>query len=214
MYNHELVKQVRQQGKPLTAEENLAIYALVRTGDAVARECMVTGNMPLVVEWVNNFIKDGRMWLEYLRDDLTGAGFLGLVGAVNNLAKNTASIENPIGYLRGAVLAKLFDMIAQDQNVMRPRSGGRARRDENWKLPCTVRVDMEKLLVSGSFYTSIDLRDFIQVCCRTDTERQMVQLREEGYTQTEIGKQVGVCQTKVSLFFHRIETKIQQEWFR
>jgi len=213
MYNQELAEQVRRQGEPLTDEANLTLYTLVCAGDMSARERMVTGNMPLVVEWVNNFIQDGRPWLEYLRDDLTGAGFLGLVGAVNNLAKGERNVVNPIGYLRGAVLAKLFDAIGQDQNVGRSRSGGRARRDENWTLPSTIPVDMEKLPVRSEI-RAVDLRDFIEACCRNDVERQYVRLKEEGHTYAEIAQLTGVHETTVGRTIHRIETTIQQEWYR
>jgi len=218
VYNHELAEQVRQQGEPLTAGENLALYALVRIGDTAARKRMVTGNLPLVVEWVNNFIHDGRMWLEYLRDDLTSAGFLGLVGAVNNLAERVEIVENPIGYLRAAVVARLFSAIEQNQNVKRPQSGGRARRDENWTLPCTVFADLEKLPVSSEIRV-VDLRDFIGACCQNDTERQYVQLKEDGNSCTAVGQLVHpdiplkTSAKRVERVIHRIETQVQQKWF-
>jgi len=217
MYNNELAEQVRQQGEPLTDEANRALYDLIRTGDKVARERMITGNMPLVVEWVNNFIQDGRTWLEYLRDDLTSTGFLGLVGAVNNLTKRSEIVENPIGYLHGAVLAKLFTAIEQNQNVRRPQSGGRMRRDENWALPITIPVDLEKLPISSEI-VAVDLRDFIEACCQNDTERRYLQLKEEGHNYTMIGQLMhpGVSAKtsakRVERVIHRIETQIKQEW--
>jgi RNA polymerase sigma factor (sigma-70 family) len=211
MYNHELAEQVRRQGEPLTAEENLAIYVLVRAGDTAARERMITGNMPLVIEHVNNFIQDGRTWLGHFRDDLTSAGFLGLVGAVNNLVKRKKPVEDPNAYLICAIWAKLFDAIGQDQNVGRSRSGGRARRDENWVLPTTVSMDMEKLPVSSEI-RAVDLRDFIEACCHNDTERQFIRLVEEGYTFVEIASITGVHETTVGRAIHRIEAQVKQEW--
>lgn len=227
MYNHLLVKQVQQQGEPLTAEENLLLYGHARAGDASAREHMITGNMPLVIEWVNNFIQDGRLWLEYLRDDLTCDGFLGLVGAVNNLVKREETVENVIGYLRAAVLAKLFTAIEWNQNIRRPQSGGRARRDDNWILPSTVSVDMEKL-TTGSEIRAVDLRDFVQGCCHNNIEQQCVSLREMGYSDEEIAKilrqhglstdcrrrhRPGIHAATVGRIIHRIETEVQQEWY-
>ena len=210
MYNNELAEQVRQQGEPLTDEANRTLYDLIRTGDKVARERMITGNMPLVIEHVNNFIFDGRMWLEYLRDDLTSAGFLGLVGAVNNLVGRVECVENPNAYLVSAIWAKLFDAIEQDQNVGRPRSGGRARRDENWILPSTVSMDLEKLPISSEI-AAVDLRDFIEACCQNDTECQYIRLVEEGYTFAEIASITNVHETTVGRVVHRIETQVKQE---
>jgi len=211
MYNHTLVEQIKQQGEPLTAEENLALYLLVRTGDMVARERMITGNLPLTIKWIDDFLQDGHQWLRYFRDDLISAGFYGLVGAVNNLIKGDEIVENPIGYLRRAILAKLYDAIEYNHTIRRPRSGGRARRDENWSLPCVVSIDMENLTVPSETST-IDIRDFIQVCCRNDMERQFIQLKEEKYTCSEIAQITGVHETTVGRAIHRIETEVQQGW--
>ena len=216
MYNHELAEQVRQQGESLTDEANIALCPLVQAGDVVARERMITGNMPLVVECVNTFIQAGRTWLGYLRDDLTSAGFLGLVGAVNNIARHKKLIENPTTYLGSAIRAKLFDLIGIEQNVRCPRTNRWNPHNEleDAKLPCTVVVDMEKLPVSSEI-RAVDLRDFIErACCHDDSERQMIRLCEEGYTQMEISRQVGVSQTKVSIVLRRIETQVKQEWYQ
>jgi len=42
----------------------------------------------------------------------------------------------------------------------------------------------------------------------------MIRLCEEGYTQMEISRQVGVSQTKVSIVLRRIETQVKQEWYQ
>lgn len=210
MYNHELVAQVRQQGESLTDEKNLELYQLVRHGDAVARERMITGNMPLVIDWVDVFIRVSGGRLEFFRDDLTSAGFLGLVGAVNNLAKGGKEIEIPVGYIKRAIYARLFDTIIQTYSIGRPRSGGRARRNVDWVVPTTVPTDMEKLPINTEV-TAVDLRDSLEVFCSNDVERRMLQLLEEGYMQDEIAGLVSTNQSTVSRFVYRIEAAIQRE---
>ena len=76
----------RPMSEPLDAEKNAALYQRVAAGDAAAREEMIVGNMPLAVAKVESFI---RCFPEvaHLRDDLTSAAFIGLVKAVNKMAK-------------------------------------------------------------------------------------------------------------------------------
>ncbi len=53
-----------------------------------------------------------------------------------------------------------------------------------------------------------DIREVMDKVCETDQEKQIMKLREYGYTDQEIGNQVGLCNTKV----YRIRQSIRRRF--
>lgn len=99
-YNSDLVSEMARLGKPFCDEDNTRLYPLVAAGDADARREMIEGNMSLVVAKVDKFLAE-LPHLVHLRDDLTSAGFIGLVEAISNMQRR--KVRNPTSYVSIAI---------------------------------------------------------------------------------------------------------------
>jgi len=188
-YNSELVSQM---SAPLTVEENLALIAKVAAGDEDARQQMIEGNMPLVISKVDSYIHFFPQY-EFLRDDLTSAGFIGLVNAVDRIAKVGDKMGAPVDYMRVSTIREL-GILAETENVIYiPRDALREAmaNGERITVGAVSGVDPDTC-ACPSEEDVYDLRDLIQACCGCDEERTFVRMREQGYKLKEIAAAVNM----------------------
>jgi hypothetical protein len=194
-YNTELVTDMARQGAPSSAEENADLFALVSRGDSAARERMIEGNMSLVVTKVDAHIHCFPT-AAYLRDDLTSAGFLGLVWAVNRIAAGEVrENENITGYLSVAIQFEIGHVIDAEINVAPDRTRKRAKANGlTISQPSILNVDLEEMDFHRTRpdIAELEMRDLIDSCCECQEERQFVALREQGYKLTEIAEAIGM----------------------
>jgi hypothetical protein len=58
----------------------------------------------------------------------------------------------------------------------------------------------------------VELRDVFTACCHTETERDCLRLREEGYTFKEIGRRLDMPLSTANLMFRRLQNRIFSAW--
>lgn len=183
-----------------TRDRNNELWAAVVAGDQAARKEMIESNMALVMVKVEAFIATFPK-SAYLRDDMTSEGLLGLVEGVDNMiasAKGRKSLDppNPSGYLQVAISRAIGNLYDTECNLQMPAPTARLQRQKGRLVPkqscCTVLpesvVDDTKLR---------ELRDLVMSCAETNDERTLLRMREEGYTDSEIAKAIGLSRTPV-----------------
>ncbi len=185
-YNTELVSQL----PPSTSlEENRILVARIMAGDKRAREEMIGGNTALVMTLVDNYVRQ-YPHLAYLRDDMTSAGFVGLVRAVGQLPEEyDPELGEPGGYIVPAVTREILQMI-EAENMIRIPHTTQYENTANGKrikplTPCTATLET---FTCDSEEALFEMRDLIQSCCRCPEERVFVEMREAGYSVKEIAE--------------------------
>ena len=211
-YDHDLTNKITQSSD---SERNERFYPRVMAGDEKAREEMIESNMPLVISKVESFIRRYPQ-LEYLRDDLHSAGFLGLVKAVNKMAEHEEPLKvNPTGYISVAITNE-FVKLATKEAV---HSG--------IELADAPEIDMDLVddvpEVSHSIPESVvdtkqsaaielfELRDLLQSCCESDKERALIRMREEGRSDREIAETLNMPRPSVQRLRKELEERFNQK---
>jgi DNA-directed RNA polymerase specialized sigma subunit len=185
-YNTALVTSMVANGAAGSPEANLALYPRVAVGDREAMNEMIESNMSLAISKVDSFIGCFPN-LAHLRDDMVSEGFLGLTKAVNKMAEaGPRENPNPTGFMSywinhgiGTVADREAANGASDRTTRRARQNGE-------ELPHQVAMppDTDEAMIDPT--AEIELRDLIDSCCETETDRVIVAMREKRYTDKEI----------------------------
>lgn len=213
-YNTQLIVDMRRKlgdnglNDPLDVESNRALFALVEAGDVAARQQMIEGNLPLVVAKVTSFINKWPSFA-HLRDDLTSAGFIGLVNAINKIAQGAADNNNPNGFFGVAIKREFGYVLESEQAIKVPHSAQRRakRRGETIVPPDVVNV-VPSTLPAYSSVEEVDVRDAIDSCCTCEEERVLLRMREAKHTWEEIGTAIGRSKSSTHELGKKLEARI------
>ena len=186
-YNNELVQQMRANGLPLSAEGNEELYPAVVAGDPIAIKKMIEGNMSLVINKVDAYVRQYPS-VAHLSDDLISEGFVGLTSSVQRMAKGSSPENaNPTGYMSywighaiGAVIDKESGVGASVRTMKRKRANG---EDVVAQVPGETHSVPD---VIADPMSMVDLREMLDACCETEEDRIILRMREQGYVDREI----------------------------
>jgi len=214
-YNDLLVSQMSE---PLDEEKNLVLLKRVAAGDAAAREEMIVGNMPLAVAKVESFIRCFPE-VDHLRDDLTGAAFVGLVKAVNKMAAGKGPRKRapsaPVDFIGMWINRELGRLVEDESFVRVPHtSKDRARTDGQELIPPTICNDIPERFAVPSCQKDLEIRELIEACCTSEAERTFVAMRREGHTLAEIAKALGTPVHTVSNLQRKLKARIRATFER
>jgi hypothetical protein len=193
-----------------TRQINEELQISVAAGDSVARTRMIEANTRLVALKVQQFLSYFPQY-SYLEGDLMGEGLLGLVEAVDVIQRNEAPGVNPTGLIALRIKWHLGTAVEQGQDIHLPRTS--RRRGEARGEPVTPCKRVEAMLDAlPSTETSLaDLKECIETCCWTDTEKEIVRLRELGSTDQEIAGYLGLPMTTVYMLRQGIYARVLAE---
>ncbi|MEN6367657.1 MAG: hypothetical protein ABFC88_12655 [Thermoguttaceae bacterium] len=194
-----------------TSEENDRLFDEIAAGNDVARDRMVTGNMYLVVGKVDGFIRR-HPTAAHLRDDLTSAGFTGLLLAVTAISGGEVKKDNVTGYLAVCIGRELEELMDTENTIYIGEYRRRYAKKQGRMLDIPIvqalhtdadsepenedddgvlrHTDSDDQGIDPTSMT--DLRDLLDSCCLTDAEREFIRLREESYNYREIAEHLGV----------------------
>ena len=204
-YNSDLTADMARLGEPSSVEENNRLHRLVAAGDADARRQMIEGNMPLVVAKVNAYLIEFPH-LAYLRDDLTSAGFVGLVDAVNKLATGRKS-RNPTAYIGVAINCNLRQLLENEAPIRVPQESQRLAKAQGKEItvPPVVNTMPDHCCLSVAPQAQkVEARDLLRCCCKDKRERLILRLCEEGRSYEHVGKCVNLGHVTVRRILKRI----------
>jgi RNA polymerase sigma factor (sigma-70 family) len=213
-YNAAFVADLHRATKSVTwtAEKNAELYPRVAAGDEAAREEVINGNMPLVFSKVESFLRCFPH-LAHLRDDLVSAGCVGLVRAVNQMAKGCRIRKprnwTPTDHIGTAIYRKFGELIEDESPIRVPHtSKDRARADgEELTVPPVVNEIPERFEVPA-YERESETRDLIESCCTCDAERKFVAMREAGYTYVEIAKALNMSRMSTHRMAKKLEARV------
>lgn len=199
----------------LSREKNNELYSRVMAGDEQARQQMIEGNMALVGNKVNAFIR-GHPQAGHLRDDLRSAGYIGLVQAVNAMDKHeNPENPNPTGYLSIAIHREIKRLADGEALISVPDRTQRDARKENRQIKApTVHQGIPKSFddqKQDSPLEVIELRDLLDSCCESDDERTILRMREEGYSDRNIADAIGLSHTTTYMMRRELEKRFQNK---
>ena len=90
---------------------------------------MIEGNMAAIVFHVDNYLHYFPQY-SFLRDDLTSAGFMGLVKAVNSMAEEGCGVAAPVDYIKVSVARELGELAEETETLIRI-----PRKRSDWRQP-------------------------------------------------------------------------------
>lgn len=227
--NTQLIADMKRNPS-LSREDNDRLYDLVKAGDAVAWRTMVEGNMYLVVDKVNCFLRR-HSHATHLRDDLTSAGSIGLLTAVNAIARGEVEKMNITGYLAVGIGRELEVLMDSENTIFVSKQCRWYARKQGCELDipvvqalpptnyeqCGDLTDGDEVADSQgagdeSYDPSalVEIRDILAACCTSDEERQYVRMREESYTYQEIADSLGIPKGSV----HAMKERLYERFLR
>jgi RNA polymerase sigma factor (sigma-70 family) len=204
---------VSQMSEPLDAEKNQVLFKRVAAGDGAAREEMIVGNMPLVVAKVDSVIRCSSA-LAHLRDDLTSAGFIGLVKAVNRMVAGKGPRNKtpsaPVDFIGMWINREIGRLLEEEHFIRVPHtSKERARTGGTELTPPAVCNVIPERFEKPSYEAELETRDLINTCCFTRAERTFFAMREANHTLAEIAEALGVPLHAVSNLARKLRARIR-----
>ena len=179
---------------------DMDVYARVLAGDEQARNTFITQLVEegLVYGEVADFV-GRRQDIAYLRDEMVSEGSVTLIEAVNALiAAGPVADPQPRAYIKKAVRRRIREVVNEDDSLGasdRTQRRHRSSLRQSGKLPRQVQADMEMLsntLTDEPQQRADEAREAIQDCCLDRIDLRICELREQGYSDREIGEQVGL----------------------
>lgn len=201
--------------KPFTREKNDELYARVMAGDEQARQQMIEGNMALVGNKVNAFIRE-HPEAAHLRDDLRSGGYIGLVQAVNAMGKHkNPDNSNPTGYLSVAIHREIKRLADSEAVISVPDRTQRDANKENRQVNApAVHQGIPKSFADetqNSEREMMELRDLLYSCCESDDDRTILRMREEGHSDRKIADAIGLKHTTTYMMRLELEERFNQK---
>ena len=191
-----------------TKQSNEELYPLVALGCPLAREKMILSNKGLVVFLVERFLVFTPGYRR-LRDELIAAGVASLVDTVDRMAHGE-EVRNPTHLLSLYIQRSIGETIEADGAIRVPESTSRINRSRGATTgPKRVRLldvdgypeDKPSPRDFKSFAYDPrrmqDIRDMLAAACETETDQEIMRLREEGYVDREISEILGLPLTTV-----------------
>lgn len=179
-------------------ERNDALYPLVVSGDESARTEMIESNMALVKFQVERFIFIYPQ-AKHLKDELISEGYLALCTAVNKLF-NSVPVENPkpSWYLTRAIQRAFSEVLESETHMQASAKTVRVYTDRSEEIPRQIPMsDMMPDMPCDD--TSLrDLRELIESCAESEDERQMLTMKENGYSIREIARHLNIPRSTIN----------------
>jgi hypothetical protein len=180
-------------------KRNNTLCQRLLAGDTSAREEMILANMDLVQQKVGRFLQEFPRY-QYLADDLLSEGYLGLVQAVDRIAKGQLRNDRPTAFLSLYIHEAFATCINNEQLIQVPARTRRHLTKQDRPLPPVMSVPLseaklEHKAVDGS--GTSELYDELLGCCECDVEREILELRGQGHKDPSIAAILDLSQYTV-----------------
>lgn len=178
-----------------TRQQNDDLYPAVVAGEEKACELMIQINEPLVHVLLADFLQEYPS-LRYLEDELITEARLGVNKAVVNMIGSHVKKPNPTGFIRSHIKFAFGDVLKRSKRL--PESLSDAEQDG------------AGLLVNDTSIEMIDLIDELQHKCEVaGIPWKMIDMKMQGYTDAEIGEELGCSQQWVAGCRKRLKRLMQ-----
>jgi len=202
----------------LREDEIPSLVAKIRTQDKAACDYAVLGLTVLGLQIVGRYL--AVMQSDRLADDLAGAALEGIVDAIHRVSTGEAMIEHE--NLRGFVVETIHRFVSEElDRVTLVRVPGRSKRrflaaDENFVEPQQVSFGDPSIVrrhVTTAGVADVEIRELLDRVIENDQQREIIKLRQEGLTDTEIAETLGLSKTSVFVIRRDLETRFLELFY-
>jgi RNA polymerase sigma factor (sigma-70 family) len=148
---------------------------------------------------VTDFISDNPDYLQH-RDDLHGEAFLALVTILRKRPRATE------GYLFVSIKRALVEYVRQIPTFSVPKSTIADCKRDGRDVPELPRDESRNALhnLESDEDATVEFSEALEACCRDELDREIVELKNQGYTCEEIGEELGKSKGAVSKRWKKI----------
>lgn len=188
----------------LTLERKTEVIPLFRANQTDAlRDELVLGHIKLGLTIVGHYLEalKSRALLEELVSAMTEA----ILDAVNRFPANCTH-DNLTGYITDVIHSKLSYTIERSSVIRVP---GATQRTYGHKPPKVEDIAglRQGVAVRDDNLVTLEIKEQMDALCETDQERTILQLRYEGYTDQEIGAQLGLVRSTIWVIRQSIQKR-------
>lgn len=181
-------------------DKKLEVLQRVRAGDPTAINQMIMSHIRLVLLLVNRHLHN----CPHYGYDLDSVAMLGVVNCVHKIANGAmANHDNITGYITKHIHGLIQREIGKSHIVPTPRSVPNIVTTNHGTLGYRTNADGDMAI--------IDLRDALEHLVENRRERRILELREKGYTDQEVGEILGISQWTVRLIRLELYRRYRQQ---
>lgn len=159
----------------MSEKKKLEILKLTREGDTDAKEILILSHLRLAISIVNRYTRSFDC--NYLADELDNAAIVGLVTAVDNVARGRVKHDNVTGYIVTVVHRYISDCLRKSSLIPVPRG-------HVYRKGTSIREDSANCNPG----VLLEIRDLINHTVTNEREQRIVDLKIAGHTDKEVAE--------------------------
>lgn len=183
--------------------EKLDLLRKIREGDQAAIDKMILCHIRLAISIVSRFV--GVRGYNHYINDLDSAAMEGVIVAVNQVAMGRmANHDNITGYIIIYIRQFVTTAAMCSSAVYTPRNKKTKAKRASYFSEISEK---DSQLSSQEF----ELWDTIESLIDNDIEKEILKLRQDGHTDSEIGKLIGLSRLQVLRIRHDLSQRYQRK---
>ena len=116
-------------------------------------------------------------------------------------------------WLGRSIHREMRKLLPHERTIHVPRQSSDLARHNGCPIqPLAVCNVIPETLEANSDLRLVELRDVMDACCKTDTERECLRLREEGHTFPEISETLNLPKSTIHDTFERVKSRVLAYW--
>lgn len=140
--------------------------------------------------------------------DFASVAIEGLIVAINRVAaKERPETDNINGYLSDCIHGHLSDYIAENHSVRIPARTQRHRKDLKVSF---LPFDEQEMF--SKIENDIEIKEIIEKLPQSEREREILDLRLQGYVDSKIAEMVGLSHTSVFLIRRELQQRFLEKY--
>jgi len=193
--NHKLMNNL----PPLPSKEALSILVdKVILGDQEAREKLIKHFLLIARQCIGTILAVYPIYQKELEEMISEAAFQ-VVDIVDKISHGNRFEPKLMSYVAVTIFQQVNEMLSSINSIKIPLTTQRRMRSQGKEFP--ISFSDESINDISHDYTDSDfeVREALEEVISTPIERKIIELRESGYTDIEIGETLGLSQSTICL---------------
>ena len=198
-FHHPLMPYVPEA----TKEALVDLINLTVIGDETAKQQLIQHLLTVIAKRCIGMILS--VYPGYINelDDMVSEAALEIVSQVSNLSQivpaNNVDPTKFMNYIAVKVLQQVTEMLSQNELIPVPKTTKRRKWHQGKETSITVFRDAALDNIPSSIDSDFEVREALEEIISTPIERKIIELREAGYNDREIGELTGLRRQTVDL---------------
>lgn len=194
---------------PLNEEQIPTLLVRLRAGEAGAFNEACSGHVRLAMQIVGRYLAVlGRN--DKWADELVSAAMEGLVDAVEKVVAGQMEHDNLTGYIVAYIHRYISQVLERRPIVRVPRQTNFDRKAAGLEPLRMQRVGLTDVPTEDIGHLDIEIKELLEKAVQNDQDRQVLELRQAGKTDTEIADELDLSRTTVFVIRKGIETRFME----